>query len=67
MSLHIWLISVKRNIARLVPAMKKDCAAARVVMMPAVAAAGMPVCADCVSRTSTVLFDRSASWSSSCW
>ena len=38
----MWLSSVKRNIARLVPAMKKACAAAREVMTPAVAAGGVP-------------------------
>ena len=38
----MWLSSVKRNIARFVPAMKKDCAAAREVMTPAVAAGGVP-------------------------
>ena len=38
----MWFISVKRNIARLVPAMKNACAAARVVKTPAVAAGGVP-------------------------
>ena len=39
---------VKRNMARLVPLTKKALAAPRVVMTPAVAAAGIPVMADCV-------------------
>ncbi len=34
--MHMWFISVKRNIARLVPSMKNASAAARVVMAPAV-------------------------------
>jgi hypothetical protein len=46
----MWFISVKRNIARLVPAMKNDCAAAREVRMPAVAAGGVPYTPDCVVR-----------------
>ena len=41
-SLHRWVISVKRNIARLVPLMKNAEVAARVVIRPAVAAVGMP-------------------------
>ena len=42
---------VKRNIARLVPLMKKALAAPRVVITPAVAVAGTPVRADCVLAT----------------
>ena len=42
MSMHMWFISVKRNIARFVPAMKNASEAARVVIAPAVAAAGVP-------------------------
>jgi hypothetical protein len=38
----MWFSSVKRNIARLVPATKNDRAAARVVITPAVAAGGVP-------------------------
>ena len=55
MSRHRWFISVKRNIARLVPAMKNAFAAARVVMTPAVASAGRPLIADCVVRVRAVL------------
>ena len=50
----MWFSSVKRNIARFVPAMKKDCAAARVVMTPAVAAGGVPYTPDCVVRVRPV-------------
>ena len=42
MSRHMWFIIVKRNIARLVPSMKNASDAAREVMKPAVAVAGMP-------------------------
>ena len=42
MSLQKWLIMVKRNIARLVPLMKNDDSAPRVVSRPAVAAVGVP-------------------------
>ena len=42
MSWQMWLIMVKRNIARLVPLMKNADAAPRVVIRPAVAAAGSP-------------------------
>jgi hypothetical protein len=45
---------VKRNIARFVPAMKNACAAAREVMIPAVAAGGVPYTPDCVVRCSPV-------------
>ncbi len=41
-SLHRCAMSVKRNIARLVPLMKNEDADARVVIRPAVAAAGVP-------------------------
>ena len=41
-SLHRCAISVKRNMARLVPLMKKDDVEARVVIRPAVAVVGMP-------------------------
>ena len=54
MSRHRWFISVKRNIARLVPSMKKASDAAREVMKPAVAAAGMPCTEDCVVACSAV-------------
>ena len=40
MSWHKWFSIVKRNMARLVPAIKNASAAARVVMTPAVAAGG---------------------------
>ena len=46
---------VKRNIARLVPLMKKAAAAARVVSTPAVAVAGIPVNADWVLVTKWAL------------
>ncbi len=54
-SVHRWFISVKRNIARLVPATKNAWAAAREVSTPAVASAGMPLAADCVVRTRSSL------------
>ena len=44
--------------ARMVPAMKNDCAAARVVRIPAVAAGGVPYTPDCVVRCRPV----SSSW-----
>src|SRR5258708_37404991 len=44
-SLHKWFNMVKRNIARLVPLMKKALAAPRVVITPAVAAPGVPLSA----------------------
>ena len=60
----MWFISVKRNMARLVPATKNACDAAREVMMPAVADAGRPFSDDCCCLTSTAL--RSAPRCSSC-
>ena len=54
MSRHMWFIIVKRNIARLVPSMKNASEAAREVMKPAVAAAGMPWIDDCVVGVSAV-------------
>ncbi len=61
----MWFISVKRNIARFVPATKNACDAAREVMMPAVADAGRPLSADCACLTSAVLRSapRCSSWS----
>ncbi len=54
----MWFSIVNRNIARLVPATKKDWAAAREVMTPAVAAGGVPYTPDCVVRESAVRKSR---------
>ncbi len=55
----------ERNIARFVPATKNACEAARVVITPAVAVAGIPVREDCEVATSTLLSARLAFWFSS--
>src|SRR5437899_3176564 len=56
MSRQKWLIIVKRNIARLVPATKNADSAPRVVIKPAVALVGVPYTVDCVLWVRAVMY-----------
>ena len=53
MSRHMWLSIVKRNMARLVPAIKKDWAAARLVMISIVIAMGALIASEWLARRAT--------------